>query len=151
MGPILDTSLTFDEHIKAITSKVSSTIGLLQKLNNRLPRSSLVTIYKSFPRPYWDYGDVIFDKAYNNSFVQSLESLQYKVSLAIAGAIKGFSTEKFYQELGSESLQKLCVTYKIVKEQSSKYLFDLIPSNSNIYQTKNSQKLGISHSKKKQF
>ena len=70
--------------------------------------------------------------------------------MAIAGAIKGFSIEKFYQELGSESLQNLCVTYKIVKEQSSKYLSDLIPSNSNIYQTKNSQTLGISHSKKKQ-
>ena len=52
-----------------------------------------------------DYGDVIFDKAYNNFFQQRLESLQYKVSLAITGAIKDSSTKRFYQELVLESLQ----------------------------------------------
>ena len=63
------------KHIKAITSKVS--IGLLQKFNNHFPRSSLTTIYKLFVRPCLNYDDVIFAKAYNNSFQQRLESLQY--------------------------------------------------------------------------
>ena len=54
LGLILETPLRFDEHIKAITSKVSKTIGLLRKLNNRLPRSSLTTVYKSFVRPHLD-------------------------------------------------------------------------------------------------
>ena len=112
---------------------------MLRKLNNRLPRSSLTTIYKSFVRPHLDYGDVIYDKAYNNTFQQSLVSLQYKAPLAIAGAIKYSSTEKLYQELGLESIQnrwfrKLCVFYRIVKKQCPKYLFDLIPSNSTSYQ-----------------
>ena len=116
--------------ITAITSKVSKTIDL-PKLNNCLPRPSLTTIYKSFVRPHLDYGEVIFDKTCNNSFQQILESLQYKASLA--GAIKGSFTEKLYQELGLESLRnrrwfrKFCVFYKIAKEQSPKYLFDLIP------------------------
>ena len=102
---IVDTSLTFDEHIRAITSKVSKYISLLWKLNNRLPGSSLITICKSFVRPHLDYDDVIIDKAYNNSFQERLESLQYKALLAIAGAIKSFSTDRLYQELGLESLQ----------------------------------------------
>ena len=46
LGFISDTSLTFDYHIKGITPKVTKTIGLLRILNNRLPRSSLTTIYK---------------------------------------------------------------------------------------------------------
>ena len=103
---ILDTSLTLDELIRAITSKVYKSISLLRKLNNCLPRSSLITIYQSFLRPYLHYGDVIFDKAYNNSFQQRLESRQYKVSLVITKAIKGSSTERLYQELGLDSLQK---------------------------------------------
>ena len=49
LGLILGIPLTFDEHIRAITSKVSKSIGLLRKLNNRLPRSSLITIYKFIP------------------------------------------------------------------------------------------------------
>ena len=46
--------------------------------------------------PYPAYGDIIIDRAYKNSFQQRLESLQYKVSLAMAGAIKGYSMEKRY-------------------------------------------------------
>ena len=128
-------------HLKLVKS-----IDLLWKLNNRLPRSSLITIYRSFVRPHLDYGDVIFDKAYNNAFQQRLE---YKDSLAITGGIKGSSTERLHQELGSESLQnrrwfrKLSVFYKIVKEQSPKYLYDLIPSNNISYQTRNSRNLVI--------
>ena len=143
LGLILETSLTYDENIRAITLKVSKSIGLLRKLNNCLPRSSLITIYKSFGRPHLDYGDVIFDKAYNNSFQQRIESLQYKASLAITGAIKGSSTERLFQKVGVESLQnrrwfrKVSVFYKIVKEQSPKYLYDLIPSNNISYQTRN--------------
>ena len=56
-------------------------------------------------RPHLDYGDVIFDKAYNNFFQQRLESFQYKASLAITSAIKVSSTERLYQEPGLESLQ----------------------------------------------
>ena len=70
---------------------------------------------------------MIFDKAYNNSFQQRLESLQHKASLAITGAIKGSPTEKHYEEPGVESpqnrqwFQERSVIYNIVKEQSPKY------------------------------
>ena len=49
-GLILDTYLTFNEHIKTIASKVNKIIILLRKFNNRLPRSCLTTIYKTFLR-----------------------------------------------------------------------------------------------------
>ena len=59
-----------------------------------------------FPCDYdLDYGDAMFDKAYNNSFQQRLESFQYKASLVITDAIKSSSTEKLYQELELEYLQ----------------------------------------------
>ena len=54
--------------------------------------------------------------------------------LAITGAITDSSREKLYQELGLESLQQrrwfrqLCCFSKITKNQSTKYLFDKIPS-----------------------
>ena len=105
LGLVLDPFLTFDEHIKAISSNVSKAIGLLQKLNNRLPCSSLTTIYKSFVKPNLDYGDEIFDKAYIHSFQQRLESCQYKASLTVLSAIKCSPPENFYQELGLKSLQ----------------------------------------------
>ena len=104
MGLISDTPLKFDEHIKAIISKVCKPIDPLAKLNNRIPLTSLTTIYKSFVRPNPDYDYVIFDQAYKNSFQRRLESFRYKASLAITDSIKSSSTEKLYQELGLEAL-----------------------------------------------
>ena len=70
-----------------------------------MPRSSLLTIYKTFIRSQLDYADIIYDQAYNSAFHDKLESIQYNACLAITGAIRGTSTEKIYQELGLESLK----------------------------------------------
>ena len=139
----LDTKLNFQEHIKNILTKVNKTIGLLRKLQNILPRESLLTIFKSFVRPHLDYGDVIYDQSYNNTFHQKMESIQYNAALAIAGAIRGSSREKLYQELGLESLQqrrwyrKLCYFFKLTKNKFPKYLFNYIPTVRSTYRTRN--------------
>ena len=67
-----------------------------------------------------------------SSFHQRLESLQYNAALAIAGEIRGTSKEKLYNELGLESLQKrrwyekLSFLYKVIANQSTSYLFNMI-------------------------
>ena len=74
LGLILDEKLNFGEHLRYIANKFSISIGLLRNLQKALPRRSLITIKKSFTRPHLDYGDVIFDQTYNNSFRERLES-----------------------------------------------------------------------------
>ena len=142
LGVILDVKLTFEEHLKNVINKTNKTIGLLRKLSNLLPRQALVTIYKTFIRSHLDYGDVLYDQAFNNSFHAKMESIQYNACLAITGAIRGTSREKAYQELGLESLQlcrwyrKLCLFYKVFKNEHPKYLFNLIPVRSTPYATR---------------
>ena len=97
IGIILDTKLDFQEHLKDKLIKISKTIGLLRKILTKAPR---LTRYKSFIRPYLDYGDIIYKKAYTSSFHQNLEITQYNWALAITGAIRGTSREKPDQELG---------------------------------------------------
>ena len=63
-----------------------------------------MTIYKSFIRPHLDYEDVVYDQASNESFHQSLESLQYNNAIVTTGAIRGTSSEKLFQKLGLEIL-----------------------------------------------
>ena len=49
---------------------------------------------------------MIYDEAYNKTFHQKLECIQYmNVCLALSEAIRGLSREKLYHELGLESLQ----------------------------------------------
>ena len=144
---LLDLRLHFQEHWKSLVKKVNKTVALLRKFQNILPRSSLLTIYKCFVRSHLDYGDVIYDEAFNNSFHQKNESLQYSAALAITGAIRGTSREKLYQQLGLESLQqrrwyrKLCLFFKIYKNQWPKYLFDIIPQSNCPYRTRNVQNI----------
>ena len=109
-------------------------MGLLLKFQKILPRPPLITIYKSFITPLPDYGDIIYDQAYNVSFHQKLESIQYNAVLAITRTIRGTSREKLYHELGFEFLEsrrwyrKLCCFYEVFKTQSPRYLFDLVPT-----------------------
>ena len=141
LGVILDVKLTFEEHLKNVFNKTNKTIGLLRKLSNLLPRQALVTIYKAFTK-HLDYGDVLYDQAFHNSFHAKIESIQYNACLAITGAIRGASRENIYQELGLESLQlrcwhrKLCLFYKVFKNEHPKYLFNLIPVRSTPYATR---------------
>ena len=94
-------------------------------------------------RPHLDYGDILYDQAFNMSFHQKLESIQYRACLAITGAIRGTSREKIYQELGLESLQsrrwyrKLAMFYKIYKNKSPFNLFKVILEKTSSYATKN--------------
>ena len=127
-------------------SKVNRNLGLLRKFQQVLPRPSLTIIYKSFMRPHLDHGGVIFDQAFNNSFHQRLESIQYNATLAITGAIRGTSKEKLYQELGFESLQsgrwfRKLSSYKILKNKSSPHLCHLISKPLTPYFTRNSENL----------
>ena len=62
-----------------------------------------------------------------------LESVQYKVALAITGAIKGSSCKKIYQEIGFESLKsgrwykRLSCMFNIMNDKAPYYLKNIIP------------------------
>ena len=48
-------------------NKVNKITGLPRKLQNTLPRPSLLTIYKSITRPHLYYANIICDQGYNVS------------------------------------------------------------------------------------
>ena len=127
----LDPKLSFDEHIQCILIKTRKIIGLIRTLQPIIQRAALLTIYKFFFRPHLDYGDVIFDRAFNKSFQNKYQ------------AIRGSSREKLYQELSLELLKsrcrylKLCLFFKLKKNKHSSYLFDMVPKVLSTQTTRN--------------
>ena len=97
LGLLLDEKLNFKEHVGSTISKLDRGIAVLKKLRYSLPRKSLITIYKALLRPLLDYGDIIYDQPHNESVCEKLDSVQYKIALAITGVIRGTSREKIYQ------------------------------------------------------
>ena len=111
-------------------------IAELKKLRYSLPQKSLITIYKdlyNILRPLLDYGDITYDQLHNESVCEKLESVKYKVALAITVTLQGTSHKKICQELRLGSLRArrwykhLSCMLKIAKEENPNYLSNLIP------------------------
>ena len=68
LGIVLDSKLNFNTHIDQKYKKCLKLIGLIKRLTVNLPRSSLLTIYKSFIRLHLEYGDILYDKSDNENF-----------------------------------------------------------------------------------
>ena len=77
LGIYLDEELTFKYHVNEKIRKANRGIGVIRKLDNILPRSALLTIYRSFIRPHLDYGDVINNQPENESFSSKILLCQY--------------------------------------------------------------------------
>ena len=69
-------------------------IGLIRQLLVILPGNPLLTIYKSFIRPHFDYGDILYDKPNNDNFQNKMEKVQYRACLTITGGTLGTSRER---------------------------------------------------------
>ena len=86
-----------------------------------------------------------YDRAYNTSFHENIESTQDNPALAILGVVRGTSREKLHQDLGLQSLQqrhwyrKLCCLFKVISNHSPSYLFQLVLSKNIKYFARNSK------------
>ena len=85
---ILDNRLSFEEHLKLVFNKINKTIGLLRSFQCVIPRSALLNIYTTLVRFHLDYGDIKYEKVYDSSFHQKIESIQYNACLATRGTSK---------------------------------------------------------------
>ena len=92
----VDSKFSLNEHVNDKSHLANKDVGLLRKLQTILPRTSLLTIYKTFIRPLLDSADAIYDQSSNASFSKKILSIQYN-ALAITEATKGYFREKLYQ------------------------------------------------------
>ena len=76
LGMILDNKLDFSLHLKNVQRKVNKTITVIRKLQNILPRESLITVYKSFIRPHLDYGN-LYGRNKRNSKRKNLSRIRF--------------------------------------------------------------------------
>ena len=109
LGVVPDSKFDFNIHNEQKIKKCNKIIGLplIRRLSVSLPKKALLTIYKSFVRSHLNYGDILYDKPDNQNFENKLEKAQYKVCLAITGAIQVTSRQRLYDELGLVPLSKV--------------------------------------------
>lgn len=127
-----NTSMLFRFYINI---RRSSYINTLAKVNKRQPRlvskDNPITIHWTFNGPHLDYADVLYNQAFNITFTEKLESEQ-----------KVRQKKKNFQELSLKFLRdrswcrRLCLFYKVLKNEHPEYLLNLFLVIHSLYSTR---------------
>ena len=75
LGVTLDSVLSYSNHISTVLNNVSHKAYILSKIRRFITTYSSIRIYKSMILPYFDYADIVFDKA-NQTDLDKLQRLQ---------------------------------------------------------------------------
>ena len=102
LGLILDSGLTWKNHIHLLSTKIAKSIGIISLARQTLTRKSLIQLYYSFIFTYLSYCTVIWGKNFDSTLWPILR-LQ-KISLRIIGNIPRRGTTA-----------TLCKNHKILK------------------------------------
>jgi exonuclease III len=84
LGVILDSSLTFKNHIDHVCNKVSRQIGILYKLRSYVPEKVMRDLYYSLVHPYLIYCNLVWGGT-SSSHLNKLFLLQKKIIRIITG------------------------------------------------------------------
>ena len=85
IGVHIDEELKFKNHVTSIVAKISRGIGILYKIKNFLPTSTLLIVHYSLVHTHLSYGIIKWESTYK-SHLEKLSSLQNKAIRAVGGA-----------------------------------------------------------------
>ena len=127
LGIILDKNLNFKAHTSAVCSKVSKVVGLLFRLNNILPKETLLTLYSSLLVPHLLYGIEIWYGALQIN-KDRIFKLQKKAIRAVNCLPYNHHTNDFFKSmelLKLEDIYKQKLLVNMFKNQNLTTLSDI--------------------------
>ena len=92
LGFTLDSTLSFNHHVKTVAAMVSYKANPLAKIRKFLTDAVALKTYKSMILPYFDYGDVIYNSA-SQEGLNKLQKLQNRCLKICKGFNGRFGTE----------------------------------------------------------
>ena len=143
LGVLVDDCLNFKCHIDHLVHKLSKYVGLFFRLRHLLPRSILITLYKTLFEPHLNYCNIIWGNTCP-SHLEKLKSLQKKVIRAICWSKANSPTRHLFAQHGILRLEELtyyqnaCTMYQVTYGHNNR-LSELIPIScpQHTYDTRN--------------
>ena len=158
LGIILDSNLTWSEHIVYITTRANRMSASLSLLSAKLPSKTLLIAYKSYVRPILEYADVVWGGC-GIKLQSKLEQVQYRSMIAISGAIRTTSSDRIRNFLGlaklsdRRNIHRITLLYKITRNQTPIYLLRILNQylNPALRYTRNRQEYIVPRGKNRKF
>ena len=95
LGITLDSTLSFNYHVRSLAATVAYKANLLAKIRKYLNEDVAMKIFKSMIIPYFDYGDVIYNSA-GQEGLDKLQRLQNRCLKICKGFNKRFDTKDLH-------------------------------------------------------
>ncbi len=98
LGITIDENLNWSVHVNTISTKISKTNGIINRLSNVLPRNALLTLYNALVLPYLNYSLLLWVRT-NRTLLSKLYILQKRVIRNICNAPYKCHTAPLFGEL----------------------------------------------------
>lgn len=138
LGVIIDSKLTWGEHLHYIRNKVSRGIGIIHKTRPYLNNQTLVSLYYSFVYPYISYCIEVWGAAYDVKLLPIFK-LQKKCIRTITYSEYNAHSLPLFKRLHIMPLQSLyyfkiqLYMYKIFRKEMPKVVQNIFIINSDIH------------------
>lgn len=139
LGIIIDTKLTFHEHVQHIVKQTAKKIGVLYRASKNLTTSAKITIYNTIIRPHFQYCSTILFLC-TKSDIHKLQIQQNKIMRLVLKCSYDTHINDMLSELKWLSVQQLIyfnVCLFIYKMQHNLLPLHLCKNIKYIYQTHN--------------
>ena len=104
LGVTRNQSMSWADHVDAISMKINQRIGLIRRIRDVLPLQVRVTLYNTLILPLFDYGDVIWGDKNNDTIMSELQILQNKAAKVLLGQPPRRSSTEARRSLDLKSL-----------------------------------------------
>ena len=104
LGVTLNQSMSWTDHVDAISTKINQRIGLIRRIRDVLPLQVRVTLYNTLILPLFDYGDVIWGDKNNDTIMSEQQILQNKAAKVLLGQPPRSSSTEALRSLDLKSL-----------------------------------------------
>ena len=148
LGVIVDSTLTWENHLKFKCSQILKSLNAISRLKNQIPSSILKTLYNSLILPHLSYAISVWGNTTNRQF-KRLQLLQKRSIRLITKSRYNSHTNNLFKQLHILKLQDIfkasCLQlyYMIYNKLTPLYFQQQIPTNSMIhnFDTRQSQLL----------
>lgn len=129
LGISFSETMSWDDHINFIISKLSSVAGLIYRNKHILPRRIKLLLYNSLFYSHINYGHLIWGTTTLTNF-QKIFVLQKKILRSICNVSLEYPADLLFNELGVMKIfdlyrYRLCLKYKIEQNMHIRHLEEL--------------------------
>lgn len=138
LGVIINSHLTWDDHIKTLSNKISKSLGVIYKVRQNLRPNTLLTLYQTLIQPYLDYCNIVWASKSSRDLL-NLHRQQKKAIRIITFSKWNAHTKPLFCRLkllpvfDINKLQILCFTYRALKGLLPNQFNNLYVLNSHIH------------------